>query len=45
MADVANTDGEKKEAFEMQRQRNTPQMKEQDNTPEKELNEMETNNL
>ena len=29
----------------MRRQRNIPQMKEQDKSPEKELNEMEASNL
>ena len=34
-----------REAAKMRRQRNMAQMKEQNKTPEKELNKMETNNL
>ena len=34
-----------REAGKMKRQRNTAQMKEQNKTPEKELNKMETSNL
>ena len=36
---------EHREAKKMRRQRNTPQMKQQEKTPKNELNDMEANNL
>ena len=44
-ADLPNTQRQTQRGSQNGRQGNKPQMKEQENSPEQELNEMETNNL